>query len=326
MYDELIPVIGNSMLATVGSVPVVFEGIQHILEHKTKTPKSSSHTSHELIHVRSGKVALTIDGKTITIDKGTTVIIRPNVQHSISIPSGTSDVFVLYFAFAKDEADVNKMVDMASTEEQRKADFGPLFKLREGMDQTSFESFLDFVSGSDRDDLTKTSHLIIYGSYKKSIGSIVERIVEEQKSHQYSKEAMMQILTLELMITLSRAMKKEWEESLRVRNGKARELVLIARDYIDQNYDRGITISDVASYVFLSQGYFTRAFREEVGISPMQYLMEIRIKKACELLADNDIKVSSIAHQTGFASAQRFNVAFRNHMEMTPLEYRKSIE
>ena len=43
---------------------------------------------------------------------------------------------------------------------------------------------------------------------------------------------------------------KEWEESLRVKTGKARELVLIARDYLDENYDRGVTVAETASYVF----------------------------------------------------------------------------
>ena len=134
----------------------------------------------------------------------------------------------------------------------------------------------------------------------------------------------MQILTVELMITLSRALCREWEESLRVKNGKARELVLIAKDYLDHNFDRGISVADAASFVYLSQGYFTRAFRDELGISPMGYLMRKRIEKSCELLENNEIKVSGVACQVGFSSPQRFNVAFRKQMGMTPMEYRNS--
>ena len=118
-------------------------------------------------------------------------------------------------------------------------------------------------------------------------------------------------------------MRNEWEESLRVKNGKAKELVLIAKQYMDDNFERGITVAEAAQYVFLSQGYFTRAFRDELSISPMNYLMQKRIDKACELLENNEIKVSSIAVQSGFSSPQRFNVAFRKLMGMTPMEYRK---
>ena len=134
---------------------------------------------------------------------------------------------------------------------------------------------------------------------------------------------MIHTLTVELMIHLSRAMRNEWEENLRVKNGKARELVKIARQYMDENFEQGITVAEAAQYVFLSQGYFTRAFKDELGISPMNYLMRKRIEKACELLENNEIKVSSIAVQSGFSSPQRFNVAFRKLMGKTPMEYRK---
>ena len=79
---------------------------------------------------------------------------------------------------------------------------------------------------------------------------------------------------------------------------------------------------EAASYVFLSQGYFTRAFRDEFGISPMNYLMQIRIEAACRLLTQKEIKVSGIATSVGFSSPQRFNVAFRKQKGMTPMEYR----
>ena len=92
---------------------------------------------------------------------------------------------------------------------------------------------------------------------------------------------------------------------------------------MDENFDQGITVSDAAAYVFLSQGYFTRAFRDDTGISPMNYLMKKRIEKACKLLQNNEIKVSAISLQSGFSSPQRFNVAFRKQMGMTPMEYRK---
>ena len=134
---------------------------------------------------------------------------------------------------------------------------------------------------------------------------------------------MVHTLTVELMIVLSRALRSEWEESLSVKNGKAKELVAIAKQYMDENFDQGITVSEAASYVFLSQGYFTRAFRDELGISPMNYLMKKRIEKACKLLQNNEIKVSAISLQSGFSSPQRFNVAFRKQMGMTPMDYRK---
>ncbi|MBO4242657.1 MAG: helix-turn-helix domain-containing protein [Clostridiales bacterium] len=297
MFDNLLPAIEESIRDDKGAMPAVFEGLEHILEKKTPTATSSVHPNHELFYLRNGKVEFTICGRKVAVEKGSTLIIRPNTAHSVRVISDIADTIVLRFGFSREREDMR-------------------FAL------PSLESFMDFAQGEEAmDDMLP--FILLSGSYKKSIGNIMERIVDEKNGDEISKDLMMRILTVELMVTLSRAMKREWEESLRVRNGKARELVLIARDYIDANYDRGITVANAASYVYLSQGYFTRAFREEFGMSPMSYLMKKRIDKACELLENNEIKVSGIALQAGFSSPQRFNVAFRKQKGMTPMEYRK---
>ena len=98
----------------------------------------------------------------------------------------------------------------------------------------------------------------------------------------------------------------------------------IARDYIIENFDRDISVADAAGYVFLSQGYFTRAFRDETGMSPMAFLMQVRVARACKLLEQHDMKISGIATMVGFSSPQRFNAAFRKHTGMTPMQYRRT--
>lgn len=332
MLDELLPVIENTILTSSGAIPVVFEGIEHTLEKKTPVSTSSRHSSHELLYLRNGKCEFTISGRKIVLDKGSTLIIKPNTEHAVKVMSEQADMFVLYFGFSRDAETVSKAVTQMNlpkkSEEPNKPHSGPSVSVPYIMAPTSLESFFEFASGSEdmEDDMASQPYVVISGTYKKSISSIMEKIVEESKNQLFSKELMMQIMTVELMITLSRAIRSEWEESLRVKNGKARELVLIAKEFMEQNFDTGISVADAASYVFLSQGYFTRAFRDELGISPMAFLMKKRIGKACELLANNEIKVSGIAMQIGFSSPQRFNVAFRKQMGMTPMEYRRMIQ
>ena len=301
MFDKLLPVLEESMKNDSGSMPVVFEGLEQIREEKEANVQMSVHTFHELFFLRSGKVEFIFEDTSLVLEPNTTLIIKPHTAHKIRVISKTADTIVLYFGFSKPN--------------------------NPGTAQPSLESFLEFAGSEDqsiRQSYDNHSFIVLSGTYKKSIGSLLVRIVDEQKEDAFNKELMMEVLTVELMLTLSRALKKEWEASLMVRNGKARELVLIACDYIDENYERGITVAEAASYVFLSQGYFTRAFRDEIGVSPMTYLMKKRIDKACELLENDEIKVSGIASQAGFSSPQRFNVAFKKQMGMTPLEYRKS--
>ena len=122
---------------------------------------------------------------------------------------------------------------------------------------------------------------------------------------------------------LSRALKMEWENSIKSKSPKLKELVDISIKYIHNNFERDISLGDIAKFVFLSPSYFTRAFKEQTGVSPINYLLKVRIERARELLAETGMKVSDIAAGVGFSNQQRFNEMFKKYTGITPLKYRK---
>lgn len=328
MSNKLLSAIEDDVFLSEGSVPFVIEGLEHSYDTKDSLPDESMHNSHELLYLREGKIDLIIGSETITLTKGSVIVIRPLVRHKLVIKSSKADMLNLYFGF------IHGTSDLEATKESRKTNktiqaksnsAGPSVSIPGSFAKISLESFLKFadLGVTEDNDITRQPFFVIKGNEKKEIDQLSERIVLEEAENRYAKDLMVHTLMVELMIILSRAIRGEWEESLRVKNGKAKELVAIAKQYMDENFDQGITVSEAAAYVFLSQGYFTRAFRDDTGISPMNYLMKKRIEKACKLLQNNEIKVSAISLQSGFSSPQRFNVAFRKQMGMTPMEYRK---
>ena len=325
MFDKLLPEIVDGVISASGSVPVVIEGIEHTYDTSASLPEISYHNSHELLYLREGRIDAVINGETISLDKGKILIIRPLVKHKITIKSRKADMFNLHFGFVHDVKELGNSAATDVTSGIKNNSAGPTVMIPGSMAQIPLENFLQFadLGITEDNEMARQPFFLVNGSEKKEISILAEQIVDEKAGDRYAKEFMIHTLTVELMIHLSRAMRNEWEENLRVKNGKARELVKIARQYMDENFEQGITVAEAAQYVFLSQGYFTRAFKDELGISPMNYLMRKRIEKACELLENNEIKVSSIAVQSGFSSPQRFNVAFRKLMGKTPMEYRK---
>lgn len=325
MFDKLLPEIVDGVISASGSVPVVIEGIEHTYDTSASLPEISYHNSHELLYLREGRIDAVINGETISLDKGKILIIRPLVKHKITIKSRKADMFNLYFGFVHDVKELGNSAATDVTSGIKNNSAGPTVMIPGSMAQIPLENFLQFadLGITEDNEMARQPFFLVNGSEKKEISILAEQIVDEKAGDRYAKEFMIHTFTVELMIHLSRAMRNEWEEKLRVKNGKARELVKIARQYMDENFEQGITVAEAAQYVFLSQGYFTRAFKDELGISPMNYLMRKRIEKACELLENNEIKVSSIAVQSGFSSPQRFNVAFRKLMGKTPMEYRK---
>ena len=326
MSNKLLSAIEDDVFLSEGSVPIVIEGLEHSYDTKDSLPDDSMHNSHELLYLREGKIDLVLGSETVTLTKGAVVVIRPLVRHKILIKSGKADMLNLYFGFVHDTSDLELTKESRKTNKnaQTKSNSaGPSVSIPGSLAKISLESFLKFadLGITEDNDITRQPFFVIKGNEKKEINQLAERIVIEEAENRYAKDLMVHTLTVELMIILSRAIRGEWEENLRVKNGKAKELVAIAKQYMDENFDQGITVSEAASYVFLSQGYFTRAFRDDTGISPMNYLMKKRIEKACKLLQNNEIKVSAISLQSGFSSPHRFNVAFRKQMGMTPMEY-----
>ena len=326
MFNELVPAIKEGMMSTSGEIPVVFDGLEHVFEKTTPFSESSSHETHELLFLRDGEAEMKIAGRNVILMKGDTIIIRPHMKHKMRVTSKQADILSLYFGFTPEVQNnyENKDPNPSKINPDGTVRAGPLSPLPR-LAQTSLESFMQFATEGE-ESRAKDAYINVSGSYKQDVIQVTERIIEEKKDpDNYGHELMMELLTVELMLILSRFIQSEWEEYLRVKNGKAKELVDIAKKYMDVNYDRGITVNDAASYVFLSQGYFTRAFKDNVGISPMNYLMNVRIDKACEMLRNPDIKVSAIATAVGFSSAQRFNVAFKKHKGITPMDYRKQV-
>ncbi|MBU3157158.1 response regulator [Clostridium estertheticum] len=98
-----------------------------------------------------------------------------------------------------------------------------------------------------------------------------------------------------------------------------------AKKYIESNYTKKITLNQVADMVFLSPSYFSIRFKKETGLNFVDYLKELRINKAKELLKRFDLKIYEIGNLVGYGDATYFANTFKNCTGMTPLKYRRKL-
>ncbi len=96
-----------------------------------------------------------------------------------------------------------------------------------------------------------------------------------------------------------------------------------AVEYIDKNYFYPITRNEIAEYVHVSPNYLSAIFRSEMDISYIEYLNQVRIKHAKELLIESDKKLHEIADEIGYGDVYYFSKVFKQHMGISPNEYRK---
>lgn len=110
-------------------------------------------------------------------------------------------------------------------------------------------------------------------------------------------------------------------------NNKSIKLILRkAVEYLQMHYSEQITLNEVAEYAFVSTYYISRMFKKELGKNFVDYLNEIRLEKAKELLKDVKFKTYEVAELVGIPDAHYFSRLFKKHEGLTPTEYRDSLK
>jgi AraC-like DNA-binding protein len=97
-----------------------------------------------------------------------------------------------------------------------------------------------------------------------------------------------------------------------------------ANAFISTHFESSLDMEWVARHVsFLSVSHFNRLFRDRTGLSPYQYLKQIRLNRAAQILKSGSEPVSEVAKQTGYSNTSHFVRDFRKKFNVTPLVYRR---
>lgn len=94
-------------------------------------------------------------------------------------------------------------------------------------------------------------------------------------------------------------------------------------EFIQMNFDKPISLEDLANQMFLSYAYLSKYIKRQFGMGFAEYLNQVRLNYAVSQLLHSDLSVVRIAMDSGFASSAALNKAFRQTYNMTPTEYRR---
>jgi len=95
--------------------------------------------------------------------------------------------------------------------------------------------------------------------------------------------------------------------------------------YVEQTYSEPIPLGKAASIAALESSYFSSYFRAKVGITFTEWLRQVRVEKAMELMKASDFSISEVAEAVGFGDLRTFERAFKKHTRRTPMEFKKSV-
>ena len=153
-------------------------------------------------------------------------------------------------------------------------------------------------------------------------------IMLEQEKGEPGWDLMLKSLVMKLVVILLKSMCSE-KIPEREENGLSFEtydkvnIVNAIISFINENYMKDISLEKISRNMYLSPAYISRIFKEEVGESPINYLIKVRLSKAEELLKESVVPVKAVAKSVGYDDAYYFSKLFKKYYGMPPSKYRQ---
>ena len=114
--------------------------------------------------------------------------------------------------------------------------------------------------------------------------------------------------------------------ALEIEKKKSTEMgdgITAAKEYIEQHITEDFGVEELASHLYLNRTYFSRVFKQRMGMSASDYIIQRRMERAAELLRENRLSVDRIAGLVGYADVKYFRKSFQKYTGYTVKEYQK---
>ncbi|SHO53346.1 AraC family transcriptional regulator [Anaerocolumna xylanovorans] len=254
------------------------------------------HDYIEILYAQSGQFRILLNNKDYTFGEGDMVLINSNEIHNV---------------FSQGEA-FNQYICIKFEPEM----------LYTSQSLLEMKYLMPFI-------LKESTHQKIFTKEEIKatiLPSILHDINTEYKESRYGFELAIRadILTLFLYI-LRNWHKQDIDLNIDVPINKEMEKQLKkVFDYIEDNYQKDITVREMAKYCHMSYSYFSRMFKKVMKKSFKEYLTYVRILKAEKLLISTNSTITEIALETGFTTSSYFISQFKELKNISPKQYRKN--
>ena len=258
----------------------------------TKNYKSMSdfhyHDRYEIYYLFSGNVRYLINHHLFDINEGDIVLIKNNELHMTQrLNEANGENIKIYL----DSSAFEKL----------------------GENAVDFKKCFDF------------NHIVFSVPQKKYIGSIFSKIVKEYDSGAPFSEQLTKNLIYELLSYIYRLIFIEADDIINLIEASDDEINKATR-YIYDNYNKNITLSDMAAYCHMNPSYFSRFFKKSTGLNLIDYINIIRIKNASFMLINTNLSIAEIANNCGFNDQGYFCKTFKKINGITASEYKNTMQ
>ena len=158
-----------------------------------------------------------------------------------------------------------------------------------------------------------------------ALSGIVHTILDEMKQKPGMYRECVRALAVSVVVMIARLSSDGMiPEGIRQKNGF--DQVRPALEYIRENYQMSMKIAEMAEVCHMSESHFRRLFEKNINMTPVEYLNQIRVRKACDLIKKTNCSMEEIAVKVGFTTTSTFNRNFKRITGTSPYQWKKQPE
>lgn len=251
------------------------------------------HEFLELVYITKGRAMHTINGVGTIVKKGDYFIVNYGSAHKYTLIGNES--FDLINVLFKPE-----LIDKSLKHCRSFSDLINHYLIR--ISYTSLEKKPTDVIFHDND-------LTIY--------ELIARMQREYNSKKPGYVELLRCLLIEIIICTMRTISKSQEKF--IENDFSSRI----KEYIEKNYMKPITLNDMSKELNFTPSYISRKFKQETGLTFIEYIQRKRMEQSGRLIANTDKKISEIAELAGYRDIKFFNKIFKKQWGMTPNKFRQ---
>lgn len=259
--------------------------------------KDHSHDFVELVYVKKGHGIHRHAGRHYEVDEGDCYIIEPGDEHGYSAGEGLVIINILFLPellapYLSQLVVVRGFRGFFSVE--------PLFR-----NETAFGYKLHLTA-----------------EQREAIETVAKALYDEQEQKRNGYRAVCTALFVQMLALLSRYFSENIRSNSKANDLDAKEQVVVkAITYLQSRFGEKISLSDVASIVYLSVSHFSHVFKETTGMSLLDYLHKIRMNQARELFLQGRTGITDVSFEVGFHDPGYFARAFKKFFGVSPSQF-----
>ena len=253
------------------------------------------HQAYEFIFILAGEGSIFSRGIEYELSSGDIFVVEPNAEHQgIANPDNPFDLFTICYDFNRDIKN-----------------FSPELANLDSLLLRFYRAYTSKI----RPPIIQDKH---------EMANVIYKLGEEIYNTRVCRNELIRAYILEIFSLLIRNL-ADFIERVEVNQGDAEfiEAAEKAITFIQANYNKALTLEDIAGHVCLSSSHFCRLFKHATLLTPMDYLNNARIANAKKMLIYSNFTLSEIAYSVGYNSIHYFSRRFKETEGIPPSVYRE---